>query len=132
FHLKGLYAGSTRVSWDKPGLHIMVTFSVFLMFLTLSAKVQFNWRDALDLEGLLTEEEVMIRDSFRTYCQEKLMPRILMANRNEGACRDELGLSLYSCMRISAALQFKPRRRECLGGDTRPGGPITAVAVLVA
>uniref|UniRef100_A0A8C3AU07 Glutaryl-CoA dehydrogenase, mitochondrial n=1 Tax=Cyclopterus lumpus TaxID=8103 RepID=A0A8C3AU07_CYCLU len=32
---------------------------------------------------LLTEEEVMIRDSFRTYCQEKLMPRIVMANRNE-------------------------------------------------
>ncbi len=47
------------------------------------AKVQFNWRDALDLEGQLTEEEIMIRDSFRTYCQEKLMPRILMANRNE-------------------------------------------------
>lgn len=46
--------------------------------------MQFNWRDALELEGLLTEEEIMIRDSFRTYCQEKLMPRILMANRNEG------------------------------------------------
>ncbi|XP_028311827.1 glutaryl-CoA dehydrogenase, mitochondrial-like [Gouania willdenowi] len=46
-------------------------------------KVQFDWRDALDLEGQLTEDEVMIRDSFRTYCQEKLMPRILMANRNE-------------------------------------------------
>ncbi|XP_037545357.1 glutaryl-CoA dehydrogenase b isoform X2 [Nematolebias whitei] len=46
-------------------------------------KVQFNWQDALDLEGQLTEEEIMIRDSFRTYCQEKLMPRILMANRNE-------------------------------------------------
>uniref|UniRef100_A0A8C9RXU1 Glutaryl-CoA dehydrogenase, mitochondrial n=1 Tax=Scleropages formosus TaxID=113540 RepID=A0A8C9RXU1_SCLFO len=41
-------------------------------------KVRFNWLDALDLEGQLTEEEVMIRDSFRTYCQEKLMPRILM------------------------------------------------------
>ncbi|KAG9343954.1 hypothetical protein JZ751_013343 [Albula glossodonta] len=27
-------------------------------------KVQFNWRDALELEGQLTEEEVMIRDSF--------------------------------------------------------------------
>uniref|UniRef100_A0AAY4B4Z9 Glutaryl-CoA dehydrogenase, mitochondrial n=1 Tax=Denticeps clupeoides TaxID=299321 RepID=A0AAY4B4Z9_9TELE len=52
------------------------------------AKVQFNWQDALNLEGLLTEEEVMIRDSFRTYCQEKLMPRILMANRNEGAVRE--------------------------------------------
>lgn len=49
----------------------------------LSAKVPFNWRDALDLEGQLTEEEIMIRDSFRDYCQEKLMPRILMANRHE-------------------------------------------------
>ncbi|XP_008281982.1 glutaryl-CoA dehydrogenase, mitochondrial-like [Stegastes partitus] len=46
-------------------------------------KVQFNWRDALELEGQLTEEEILIRDSFRTYCQEKLMPRILLANRNE-------------------------------------------------
>uniref|UniRef100_A0A1A8MAN2 Glutaryl-CoA dehydrogenase, mitochondrial n=2 Tax=Nothobranchius pienaari TaxID=704102 RepID=A0A1A8MAN2_9TELE len=53
-----------------------------------SPKVQFDWRDALDLEGQLTEEEVMIRDSFRTYCQEKLMPRILMANRNEVFHRD--------------------------------------------
>lgn len=51
---------------------------------SLSAKVQFDWQDALQLEGLLTEEETMIRDSFRNYCQEKLMPRILMANRNEG------------------------------------------------
>lgn len=49
----------------------------------VSAKVVFNWRDALNLEGQLTEEEVMIRDSFRDYCQEKLMPRILMANRHE-------------------------------------------------
>uniref|UniRef100_A0A3Q3ENA5 Glutaryl-CoA dehydrogenase, mitochondrial n=1 Tax=Labrus bergylta TaxID=56723 RepID=A0A3Q3ENA5_9LABR len=47
-------------------------------------KVQFNWLDALDLEGQLTEDEIMIRDSFRTYCQEKLMPRIILANRNEG------------------------------------------------
>ncbi|XP_007432566.1 glutaryl-CoA dehydrogenase, mitochondrial-like, partial [Python bivittatus] len=46
-------------------------------------KAQFDWRDALQLERLLTQEEIMIRDSFRAYCQEKLMPRILMANRNE-------------------------------------------------
>ncbi|KAE8300961.1 Glutaryl-CoA dehydrogenase, mitochondrial [Larimichthys crocea] len=44
-----------------------------------SSKVLFDWRDTLDLEGQLTEEEIMIRD----YCQEKLMPRILMANRHE-------------------------------------------------
>ena len=25
----------------------------------------------------------MVRDQFRDYCQEKLMPRILMANRHE-------------------------------------------------
>lgn len=43
----------------------------------------FNWRDALELEGQLTEEEIMIRDSFRDYCQEKLMPRVLLANRHE-------------------------------------------------
>uniref|UniRef100_A0A674DEP6 Glutaryl-CoA dehydrogenase, mitochondrial n=1 Tax=Salmo trutta TaxID=8032 RepID=A0A674DEP6_SALTR len=52
------------------------------------AKVQFNWRDGLELEGQLTEEEIMIRDSFRDYCQDKLMPRILMANRNEVFHRD--------------------------------------------
>ncbi|CAN9505959.1 unnamed protein product [Ophioblennius macclurei] len=46
-------------------------------------KVQFSWQDPLDLEGQLTQDEVLIRDSFRTYCQEKLMPRILMANRNQ-------------------------------------------------
>ncbi|XP_069088071.1 glutaryl-CoA dehydrogenase, mitochondrial isoform X3 [Pleurodeles waltl] len=46
-------------------------------------RVHFDWQDPLLLESQLTEEEVMIRDTFRTYCQQKLMPRILMANRNE-------------------------------------------------
>ncbi|KAI7807561.1 glutaryl-CoA dehydrogenase a [Triplophysa rosa] len=50
---------------------------------TKNPTVEFNWLDALDLEGQLTEDEIMIRDTFRTYCQEKLMPRILLANRNE-------------------------------------------------
>ncbi|XP_071953764.1 glutaryl-CoA dehydrogenase, mitochondrial-like [Antedon mediterranea] len=45
--------------------------------------VQFNYKDALDLEYNLSEEEIMVRDQFREYCQEKLMPRVLMANRNE-------------------------------------------------
>lgn len=49
----------------------------------VSAKVLFNWKDPLNLESMLTEEEIMVRDQFRNYCQEKLMPRILMANRNE-------------------------------------------------
>ncbi len=43
----------------------------------------FQWDDPLLLESQLTEDERMIRDTARTYCQDKLMPRILMANRAE-------------------------------------------------
>lgn len=46
--------------------------------------VQFNWQDPLSLESCLTDEEIMVRDQFRDYCQEKLMSRVLMANRHEG------------------------------------------------
>lgn len=45
--------------------------------------VPFDWEDALRLDSLLTPEEVMIRDSARSYAQERLMPRILQANRHE-------------------------------------------------
>jgi glutaryl-CoA dehydrogenase len=47
------------------------------------AKGQFHWEDPLLLEDQLTEEERLVRDSARVYCQEKLMPRVLMANRQE-------------------------------------------------
>ncbi|WP_448568061.1 acyl-CoA dehydrogenase [Thalassotalea ganghwensis] len=43
----------------------------------------FNWQDPLLLDSILSEEERMIRDSAHQYCQEKLMPRVLEANRNE-------------------------------------------------
>ena len=45
--------------------------------------VDFNWKDPLNVESLLTEEEIEIRDQVQQYCQSKLMPRILDANRNE-------------------------------------------------
>jgi len=51
-------------------------------------KLEFNYRDALNLECRLTEEEVMVRDVFHDYCQEKLMPRVTLANRNEVFHRD--------------------------------------------
>jgi glutaryl-CoA dehydrogenase len=41
----------------------------------------FKWDDPLDLEGQLTEEERMVRDTAREYAQEKLFPRVLEANR---------------------------------------------------
>jgi hypothetical protein len=46
-------------------------------------EVRFNYEDAFDLESQLTDDERMIRDQFRSYCQEKLMPRIIEANRKE-------------------------------------------------
>ncbi|MFN9389772.1 MAG: acyl-CoA dehydrogenase [Betaproteobacteria bacterium] len=42
-----------------------------------------QWQDPLLLDDQLTDEERMVRDSARAYCQDKLMPRILEANRHE-------------------------------------------------
>ncbi len=41
------------------------------------------WEDPLLLEGQLSEEERLVRDAARAYCQEKLMPRIVAAFRHE-------------------------------------------------
>ncbi len=43
----------------------------------------FQWDDALRLDGQLTEDERAIRDAAHAYCQEKLFPRVLEANRHE-------------------------------------------------
>ena len=46
-------------------------------------KPAFQWDDPFLLEDQLSEEERLVRDTARDYAQDKLMPRILMANRNE-------------------------------------------------
>jgi glutaryl-CoA dehydrogenase len=43
----------------------------------------FAWDDALRLESALSEDERAIRDAAHDFCQEKLFPRVLMANRLE-------------------------------------------------
>jgi glutaryl-CoA dehydrogenase len=43
----------------------------------------FNWEDPLDLEAQLTDEERMIRDAARAFAQDKLMPRVKQAYRDE-------------------------------------------------
>ncbi len=48
-----------------------------------TALAPFKWDDALMLDGQLSEEERAIRDSAHQYCQEKLLPRVLLANRHE-------------------------------------------------
>ena len=48
-----------------------------------SVRPSFQWDDALLFDEQLTSEERMVRDSARAYCQEKLMPRALLAHREE-------------------------------------------------
>ena len=62
------------------------------------ADAPFVWDDPLLLDEQLTEEERLIRDSTRQYAQQKLMTRVLEANRHERFHREimhemgELGL----------------------------------------
>ncbi|SHE69158.1 glutaryl-CoA dehydrogenase [Microbulbifer donghaiensis] len=42
-----------------------------------------HWDDILLLDRQLSDEERMVRDTAREYCQSKLMPRVLEANRHE-------------------------------------------------
>ena len=64
----------------------------------MAARVAFDWTDPLLLDAELTADERLIRDSARDYAQDKLMSRVLMANRNESFDREimnefgELGL----------------------------------------
>jgi glutaryl-CoA dehydrogenase len=48
-----------------------------------AAPFSFKWDDALLLDDQLTEDERMVRDQAHAYCQEKLMTRVLKANREE-------------------------------------------------
>jgi glutaryl-CoA dehydrogenase len=47
------------------------------------AAAEFNWEDPLDLDAQLSDEEKMIRDSARAFAQDKLMPRVKSAFREE-------------------------------------------------
>jgi len=65
----------TLASQQSPGLKENLNVKV--------TNPSFNFEDALNLECRLTEEEVMVRDVFRQYCQEKLLTRVTQANRDE-------------------------------------------------
>ncbi len=59
-----------------------------------AGKPEFKWDDAFLLEDQLSEDERMVRDTARDYCQDKLMSRVLEANRHERFDREimnELG-----------------------------------------
>src|SRR5579863_1285160 len=51
--------------------------------MNVAAKTEFLWDDPLNLEALLSEDERLIRDTARSYAQEKLAPRIVEAYERE-------------------------------------------------
>jgi len=63
-----------------------------------SSKPVFDWADPFDLNGQLTEDERLVRDTARDYAQEKLLPRVTSAYLDERFDREimnemgELGL----------------------------------------
>ena len=59
-----------------------------------AAKPEFRWDDPFLLDDQLSEDERMVRDTARDYAQDKLMSRVLEANRHERFDREimtELG-----------------------------------------
>ncbi|KAL0955858.1 hypothetical protein HGRIS_002060 [Hohenbuehelia grisea] len=55
-----------------------------------STFAKYDWEDPLNLESLLTEDEIAIRDTARQYCQEQLLPRVLDQWRTENFDRSVL------------------------------------------
>jgi glutaryl-CoA dehydrogenase len=48
-----------------------------------AAEATFDWTDPFLIEEQLTEDERLIRDTARGYARDKLMPRVIDANRHE-------------------------------------------------
>lgn len=48
-----------------------------------TSRPEFSWEDPLLLNDALTEDERMIQEAAYAYCQERLLPRVLIANREE-------------------------------------------------
>ncbi len=60
----------------------------------VSAKASFRWDDPFLLDDQLSDDERMIRDTARAYAQDKLLPRVIEAYREEKTDRaifDEMG-----------------------------------------
>lgn len=41
------------------------------------APATFHWQDPLNSAELFTEEELAIQETARSYCQERMLPRVL-------------------------------------------------------
>ena len=99
---------------------------------------EFDWADPLLFEDELSEDERLVRDSARAYCQEKLMPRVLTANREERFDREimnemgELGflgstIEGYGCAGVNYVSLRADRARGRAGRQRLPLGDERAV-----
>ncbi|TDZ14024.1 Glutaryl-CoA dehydrogenase [Colletotrichum spinosum] len=52
-------------------------------FASASIGPVFDWEDPLNSKNLLTEEELAISETAERYCQERMLPRVLQAYRDE-------------------------------------------------
>lgn len=43
----------------------------------MTTPVSFDWKDPLNANSLLTEEEQAISETAESYCQERMLPRVL-------------------------------------------------------
>ena len=102
----------------------------------------FNWRDPLDSASLFTEAELAVQDTAHSYCQERLLPRVLEAYRNEDYDRKileemgELGLlgatiEGYECAGVSSvASGLITREVEMVDSGYRSGMSVQSSLVM--
>eukprot|EP01135_Chromosphaera_perkinsii_P003562 Nk52_evm20s248 gene=Nk52_evmTU20s248 len=81
--MSGMIKASGAALRQVRGLSSQVAKSISESAKASSSYAKFVKEDPVNWQSELTSEEIMIRDSAHAYCQEKLMPRVLMANRNE-------------------------------------------------
>ena len=80
----------------------------------------FNHQDALLIEQQLTEEERLLRDNVASYCQDKLLPRVIDSNRKEFFDR-----TIFEEMGRMGMLGSTLKSHECPGISSVAYGLIT-------
>lgn len=63
----------------------------------MGLEAAFSWSDPLRMELALSEDEQLIKDAARDYCQNELLPRVLLAHRNESFDREIKATGFVAC-----------------------------------
>ncbi|KAG5819179.1 hypothetical protein H9Q74_000772 [Fusarium xylarioides] len=112
------------------------------LFRCASTRAPFQWQDPLNMQEVLTDEERSIQETARSYCQDRLQPRILDAYRSENYDRKileemgELGLlgptiDGYGCAGVSSvAAGLITREVEKVDSGYRSGMSVQSSLVM--